>query len=96
MRNITLNPRKLDSSCQDILKNLVQQQFQLMREARKDEMDSVIALPYQLSVFFERANELLTNLGRENRVRQAVWIRGGMYLVTTGRREPVMIFSPSW
>ena len=78
-------PRKLDSSCQDILKNLVQQQFQLMREARKDEMDSVIALPYQLSVFFERANELLTNLGRENRVRQAVWIRG-MYLVTTGQK----------
>ena len=79
------DPRKLDLSCQEILKNLVQQQFQLLREARKEETDSVIALPYQLSVFFERASELLTNIGRENRVRQAVWLRG-IYLVTTGQK----------
>lgn len=78
-------PHQLDRSCQDILKNLSQQQFQLLRDARKEEADSIIALPYQLRVIFERANELLTNIGRENRVRQAVWLRG-MYLVTTGQK----------
>jgi len=77
---------ELELACLDILKNLAQQQFQLLREARNNEADSVIALPYQLRIFFERANELLTSIGRENRVRQAVWLRG-MYLVTTEQRD---------
>ncbi|CAM3140587.1 type VI secretion system membrane subunit TssM [Moritella viscosa] len=77
--------KESELACQNLLKNLALQQFQLLREARRDETDSIIALPYQLGIFFERANELLTNIGRENRVRQAVWLRG-MYLVSTGQR----------
>jgi type VI secretion system protein ImpL len=76
---------KLDRSCQELLKNLSQQQFQLLRETHKNESRSIIALPYQLRVFFDRANELLSNIGRENRVRQAVWLRG-LYLLTTEKK----------
>ncbi|WP_299017764.1 type VI secretion system membrane subunit TssM [uncultured Photobacterium sp.] len=74
-----------EKECKHLLESLAKQQFQLLREARQDEAKSIVALPYQLRVFFERAGELLSNLGRENRVRQAVWLRG-MYLVTTGQK----------
>lgn len=76
---------QLEKSGLDLLKNLAQQQFQLLHDARKNAACSVIALPYQLRIFFERANELLANIGRENRVRKAVWLRG-MYLLTTGQK----------
>ncbi|MCG7496203.1 type VI secretion system membrane subunit TssM [Vibrio sp. Of7-15] len=79
------NPHQFESDSKQLLKSLSQQQFQLLREVHQDSSSSVIALPYQLRIFFERANELLTNIGRENRVRQAVWLRG-MYLVSTGQK----------
>ncbi len=84
--NNRFDSRDLKKECDAILANLAQQQFQLLRESREEESKSVIALPYQLRVFFERANELLTYIGRENRVRQSVWLRG-MYLLTTGQKE---------
>lgn len=84
--NNRFDPRDLKKECDAILTNLAQQQFQLLRESREEESKSIIALPYQLRVFFERANELLTHLGRENRVRQSVWLRG-MYMLTTSQKE---------
>ncbi|WP_084605253.1 type VI secretion system membrane subunit TssM [Psychromonas aquimarina] len=83
--NHHFNSAQMQQSGMELLKNLSQQQFQLLHETGQKEAGSVIALPYQLRFFFERANEFLTNLGRENRVRQAVWLRG-MYLLTTGKK----------
>lgn len=37
------------------------------------------------SNFLERVNELLTDIGRENRVREAVWIRGA-YMMSSGQK----------
>ena len=83
--NKHFNPEQLQQSSMALLKNLSQQQFQLLHETDKNKASSVIALPYQLRLFFARTNDFLAHLGRENRMRQAVWLRG-VYLLTTGKK----------
>ncbi|ELA9196631.1 type VI secretion system membrane subunit TssM [Vibrio parahaemolyticus] len=68
-----------------LLKTLAEQQFELLRNISSEKSGSVIALPYQLRIFFELINELLTDIGRENRVREAVWMRGA-YLLSSGQK----------
>jgi len=68
--------------CQKLLDVLAQQQFQSLRETRQEDAHSVVALPYQLRLFFEQATEFLEGISRENRVRDVVWLRG-MYLCST-------------
>ncbi|WP_064609335.1 type VI secretion system membrane subunit TssM [Photobacterium sp. J15] len=77
-----------EGQIKELLKSLGQQQFELLRNISSEKSGSVIGLPYQLRIFFERANELLTEIGRENRVREAVWIRGA-YLLSSGQKGPV-------
>ncbi|NOH85809.1 type VI secretion system membrane subunit TssM [Vibrio sp. 03-59-1] len=76
---------KFDELRSDLLKSLAAQQFELLRNISSEKSGSVIALPYQLRIFFERVEELLTDIGRENRVREAVWIRGS-YLLSSGQK----------
>ncbi|RYV01402.1 type VI secretion system membrane subunit TssM [Shewanella sp. OPT22] len=68
-----------------ILRALAEQQHQLLRNISKEQAESVVALPYQLRIFFKFASELLSDIGRENRVREAVWIRG-FYLLSCGQK----------
>ena len=67
---------------QQLIDVLAQQQFQALRETRQEDAHSVVALPYQLRLFFEQASEFLEGMSRENRVRDIVWLRG-MYLCST-------------
>ena len=68
-----------------ILRALAEQQHELLRNISKEQASSIIALPYQLKIFFDFVNELLTDIGRENRVREAVWLRG-FYLLSCGQK----------
>ncbi|CAH8242278.1 type VI secretion system membrane subunit TssM [Vibrio aestuarianus] len=76
---------KFEEMRKALLKSLANQQFELLRNISSEKSGSVIALPYQLRIFFERAEELLIDIGRENRVREAVWIRGA-YLLSSGQK----------
>ncbi|KDM90348.1 type VI secretion system membrane subunit TssM [Photobacterium galatheae] len=79
------NKHDFELQSKALLKTLAEQQFELLRNISSEKSGSVIALPYQLRIFFERVNELLTDIGRENRVREAVWIRGA-YLLSSGQK----------
>ena len=68
-----------------ILRALAEQQHELLRNISKEQSSSVIALPYQLKIFFNFVSELLNDIGRENRVREAVWLRG-FYLLSCGQK----------
>ena len=68
-----------------LIKAVAQQQFELLRNINSEKTSSIIALPYQLRIFLERVNELLTDIGHENRVREAVWLRG-VYLLSSGKK----------
>jgi type VI secretion system protein ImpL len=63
---------KFEELRKGLLKSLATQQFELLRNISSEKSGSVIALPYQLRIFFDRVEELLTDIGRENRVREAV------------------------
>jgi len=76
---------KFEELRKGLLKSLATQQFELLRNISSEKSGSVIALPYQLRIFFDRVEELLTDIGRENRVREAVWIRGS-YLLSSGQK----------
>ncbi|MDD1783966.1 type VI secretion system membrane subunit TssM [Enterovibrio sp. ZSDZ35] len=78
------DPLQFDEKVKLLLKELVKQQMTLLRNVTNEQTDSVIALPYQLRVFFEQARSLMADVGRENRVRSAVWIRG-IYLVSSAQ-----------
>ena len=65
-----------------LLKNVLNRQSEILRNLTPEDSNSVMALPFQLSVFLERVTELLHDLGSENRVRDAVWIRG-FYLLSS-------------
>ncbi len=79
------NKHKFEEQSKALVKTMAEQQFELLRNISKEKSSSVIALPYQLRIFFERVNELLTDIGRENRVREAVWLRGA-YLLSCGQK----------
>lgn len=66
-----------------LIQSLAGQQVELLRNVSSDKSGSIIAWPYQLRIFLERVNEFLSDIGRENRVREAVWIRGA-YLMSSG------------
>ncbi|CAK2452473.1 type VI secretion system protein ImpL [Vibrio crassostreae] len=76
---------KFEEMRKTLLKSIANQQFELLRNISSEKAGSVIALPYQLRIFLERVEELLTDIGRENRVREAVWIRGA-YLLSSGQK----------
>lgn len=80
------NKEEMELQTQKLLESLAGTQFELLRNMNSKMSNSVMALPYQLSFFFERVNELLTDIGRENRLRHRVWIRG-FYLLSTGRND---------
>ncbi|WP_261927325.1 type VI secretion system protein, partial [Vibrio aestuarianus] len=56
-----------------LIQSIAGQQFELLRNVSSDKSGSIIAWPYQLRIFLERVNEFLSDIGRENRVREAVW-----------------------
>ncbi len=76
---------QFEEQSKQLLRALVEQQFELLRNISSEKSGSVIALPYQLRIVFERINELLSDIGRENRVREAVWLRGA-YLLSCGQK----------
>lgn len=76
---------KFEEMRKTLLKSMANQQFELLRNISSEKAGSIIALPYQLRIFLERVEELLTDIGRENRVREAVWIRGA-YLLSSGQK----------
>ncbi|CZF78293.1 Intracellular multiplication and human macrophage-killing [Grimontia celer] len=75
---------QFDEKAKLLLKELVKQQMTLLRNVSNERTDSVVALPYQLRIFFDQAKSLMADVGRENRVRSAVWVRG-VYLVSSGQ-----------
>ncbi|MPY26911.1 type VI secretion system membrane subunit TssM [Shewanella psychropiezotolerans] len=79
------NKQQFELEVQVLLSSLVKQQVELMHNSNSEHASGVVALPYQLQIFFERVTELLNDIGRETRVRQAVWIRGA-YLLSSGQK----------
>ncbi|WP_394211991.1 type VI secretion system membrane subunit TssM [Enterovibrio calviensis] len=75
---------QFDEKVKLLLKDLAKQQMTLLRNVSNERTDSVIALPYQLRIFFDQIRTLMAEVGRENRVRSAVWVRG-VYLVSSGQ-----------
>ncbi|MFD2178646.1 type VI secretion system membrane subunit TssM [Veronia pacifica] len=74
-----------DKQIDELLSSLAEQQLVALRHAGIEQAGRVVALPYQLKMLFQRIREFLADLGRENRVRQSVWLRG-MYLFSTGQQ----------
>ncbi|MDC5851295.1 type VI secretion system membrane subunit TssM [Vibrio europaeus] len=68
-----------------LIEALALQQFEQLNNANVDKAEAILAWPYQLRIVFERINELLSEIGRENRVREAVWLRGA-YLMSSGQK----------
>lgn len=68
-----------------LLKSLVKNQFELLNNSGDAKAPSVIRLPYQLKIFFERVGEFFAEIGRENLVRNSVWLRG-FYLFSGGQK----------
>ncbi|NOH70347.1 type VI secretion system membrane subunit TssM [Vibrio pectenicida] len=64
-----------------LITSVAGQQFELLRNVSREKSSSIVAWPYQLRIFLQRVNELLSDIGRENRTREAVWIRG-VYLMS--------------
>ncbi|MEZ9524582.1 type VI secretion system membrane subunit TssM [Enterovibrio norvegicus] len=75
---------QFDEKVKLLLKDLAKQQMTLLRNVSNERTDSVLALPYQLRIFFDQARALMADVGRENRVRSAVWVRG-IYLASSGQ-----------
>ena len=69
-----------------LIEALALQQFEQLNNANVDKAEAILAWPYQLRIVFERINELLSEIGRENRVREAVWLRGA-YLMSSGQKR---------
>ncbi|HDI3142174.1 TPA: type VI secretion system membrane subunit TssM [Vibrio cholerae] len=76
---------QFEEQSNQLLCDLAKQQIPRLRSISSDKASSVIALPYQLRIVFERINELMSEIGRENRVREAVWLRGA-YLLSCGQK----------
>ncbi|RLV61250.1 type VI secretion system membrane subunit TssM [Parashewanella curva] len=74
-----------ENQTERLLESVVDQQFELITNIDADKAASIIALPYQLRIFFKLVIELLTAIGKENRVRDAVWLRG-VYLLSCGQK----------
>ncbi|MGR6862790.1 type VI secretion system membrane subunit TssM [Aliivibrio salmonicida] len=79
------NKQQFEAESHALLQSISGQQFELLRSVSSDKSGSIIACPYQLRIFLERVNESLSDIGRENRVREAVWIRG-TYLMSSGQK----------
>lgn len=76
---------QFEAESHKLIQSIAEQQFELLRNVNSEKSGSIIALLYQLRIFLERVNELLTDIGRENRVREAVWIRGA-YMMSSGQK----------
>ncbi|GLQ75889.1 type VI secretion system membrane subunit TssM [Vibrio penaeicida] len=76
---------QFEAESHKLIQSIAEQQFELLRNVNSEKSGSIIAWPYQLRIFLERVNELLTDIGRENRVREAVWIRGA-YMMSSGQK----------
>lgn len=74
-----------ETQTDQLLKSLVNNQFELLNNSGDVKAASVIRLPYQLKIFLERVSEFFAEIGRENRVRKSVWIRGA-YLFSGGQK----------
>lgn len=79
------NKEEFELQVQKLLSSLVKQQFGLMYDSNSDRVRTLVALPYQLQMFFEHITDLLNEIGRESRVRQAVWVRGA-YLLSSEQK----------
>ncbi|MCL9781233.1 type VI secretion system membrane subunit TssM [Vibrio sp. S4M6] len=77
--------QEFDEQYQILLGSLAEQKLDILRTSNVEGAASALALPYQLRIFFERMSEFLADIGRENRVREAVWIRGA-YLLSSGQK----------
>ncbi|EGQ9121762.1 type VI secretion system membrane subunit TssM [Vibrio parahaemolyticus] len=77
--------QQFEAESHALIQSIAGQQFELLRNVGSDKSGSIIAWPYQLRIFLERVNEFLSDIGRENRVREAVWIRGA-YLMSSGQK----------
>lgn len=70
---------------EQLLKELSSLQFERFRSINANQSGSVIALPYQLRIIFERINELLIEMNKENRIGQRIWLRGA-YLFSCSQK----------
>lgn len=70
---------------EQLLKSMVNNQFELLNNRDTLKSASIIRLPYQLRIFFSRVEEFFSELGRENQTRQNIWIRG-VYLFSAGQK----------
>lgn len=77
--------QSFDQKMTHLLSSLADQQFDLLGSSSDEKASSVMAFPYQLSIFLERAKTLLAEISKENRVRESVWLRGA-YLLSTGQK----------
>ncbi|MCL1078167.1 type VI secretion system membrane subunit TssM [Parashewanella spongiae] len=71
---------QFEQQTQQLLSEIAKQQFELLFNLSHDKSSSILGLPYQLRIFFKLVSELLVEIGRENRVREAVWLRGAYFL----------------
>lgn len=77
---------QFEQQSKQLLSSLGELQFELLRNINANKSSAVMALPYQLRIFLDRVTEWLADIGRENRVRDAVWIRG-IYLLSTSQKN---------
>lgn len=76
---------RFDEQLKALISSLGDQQFELLKNISSDKSSAVVAFPYQLRIFMERVKKLLKEIGRENRVRESVWIRGA-YFLSSGQK----------
>ncbi|WCE31033.1 type VI secretion system membrane subunit TssM [Vibrio sp. SCSIO 43137] len=74
-----------DKQAKALVSSLADQQFELLKNSHSDKAGSVVAFPYQFTIFLQRCKQLLRDIGRENRVRESVWIRGS-YFLSSGQK----------
>ncbi len=78
-------PDEFEQQIDALLASLSAQQLELLDSISSDKASSVMALPYQLKVFLDLVKNLLSSIGKENRVRESVWLRGA-YLLSSGQK----------
>ncbi|WP_133405418.1 type VI secretion system membrane subunit TssM [Parashewanella tropica] len=78
--HVPFQPSAFQEKVKSFLSGITQQQFELLFNINSEQTASVIALPYQLRLFFHIVSEWITELGKESRAKHCVWIRGVYFL----------------
>ncbi|MGB0894593.1 MAG: type VI secretion system membrane subunit TssM [Parashewanella sp.] len=68
--------KQFEQKTAELLTEIAKQQFELLFNLSWEKSNSILGLPYQLEILFKIISDLLVEIGRENRVREAIWLRG--------------------